>query len=265
MSSRPEGGAVLRLRLARDTAAELTDTIGLDFRPANYFGITGVNLVPGAGGAPLRDGARLTLTAHGDYTMQSLLSRVGELSGDVVTPELVSVIDRATRYADGLTPMLETLLLVTRSVAKTQTIPMSTLVRNVASVAVATPSTVDAVTNLADRVRHTGLAEVDEQFFNDRFLATIQLASTGLFGTVGNLLSSNVPNLLPATEVVRTLTAPLPGVFAGEQIGATLVELRSRFQKMFQGNGEQRALRVHIILENLPAVAAPLQAMGANG
>ena len=52
VSSRPEGGAVLRLRLARDTAAELTDTIGLDFRPANYFGITGVNLVPGAGGAP---------------------------------------------------------------------------------------------------------------------------------------------------------------------------------------------------------------------
>jgi hypothetical protein len=41
-----------------------------------------------------------------------------------------------------------------------------------------------------------------------------------------------------------------------------LAELRSRFEKMYAGTPEQRALRVRIVLDSLPGVAAPLGAMG---
>lgn len=264
VASRPDGGARLQLRLQPTPTRGLTDTVAIDFRPANYFGITGINLMPGpAGGQPLRDGAQLDVVPRGNYTMQAFLSRVGELTNGVVTPELVSVIDRATRYVDGLNPMLETLLLVTGTATLVQTVSAERLVRNLAGIGVAAPAFVDALTNLADRLTNSGL-DVDEQFFQDRFLATIQLASTGLFGTVGKLLSSNVRNMLPATELVQTLTRPVPGIAQADNISETLVELRTRFERMYEGSGDQRALQVHVVLDSLPGVAGPLQAMGAT-
>jgi len=42
-----------------------------------------------------------------------------------------------------------------------------------------------------------------------------------------------------------------------------LVELRTRFEKLYSGTPEQRALRVRIVLDDLPGVAAPLGVMGA--
>lgn len=262
VTNRPEGGTRLRLRLQPTRTRGLTDTLAIDYRPANYFGITGINLIPGTDGRPLRDGARLDLNPRGNYTMQDFLSRIGKLTNGVVTPELVSVIDRTTRYVDGLNPMLETMLLVAGGVTKVQTVEVAQLIRNVAGTSVAAPTFVDALTGLVDRLNHTGL-DVDEQFFQERFLATVKLASTGLFGTVGKLLSSNVRNLLPATQVVQTLTGPVPRIASGRNIGETLDELARRYELMYAGSGDQRALQVHLHLDSLPGVAAPMYAMGA--
>lgn len=262
VTSRPEGGARLRLRLQPKPTEGLTDTVAMDFRPSNYFGVTGVNLMQGpARGEPLRDGAQLDLVPRGNYTMQAFLSRVGELTDGVVTPELVSVIDRATRYVDGLNPFFETMLLVANSVTRVQSVDAGQLVRNIAGIGVAAPSFVDGLTGLADRMANNGI-DGDEAFFQNRFLATVQLASTGLFGSVGRLLSSHVSELLPATEVVRTLASPVPGIAQAENISETLVELRSRFERMYGGSPDQRALQVHIALDSLPGVAAPLAAVG---
>ncbi|MGE2724203.1 MlaD family protein [Mycolicibacterium pulveris] len=263
VSNRAQGGVRLHLALAPDPATALTDTLAIDFGPSNYFGVTGVNLIRGpAGGQPLRDGAHLDLVPRGNYTMQSFLSRVGELTNGVVTPELISVIDRATRYVHGVEPLLETLLLVASTVTTVQTVSAGQLIRNTAGIAVAAPAFADSVTDLAHRLNDNGI-DGDEQFFQDRFLATVQLASTGLFGTVGNLLSSHVRELLPATQVVRTLAAPVPGIARAEGVSETLVELRRRFELMYQGSPQQRALQVHITLDHLPGVAAPLNAIGA--
>jgi hypothetical protein len=139
--------------------------------------------------------------------------RVGELTDGVVTPELVSVIDRATRYVDGLNPFFETMLVVAESMTLVQTVSAGQLVRNIAGISVAAPSFVDGITDLADRLAHAG-RDGDEAVFQDRFLATVQLASTGLFGSVGKLL--HVSELLPATEVVRTLASLVPGIAQAE-------------------------------------------------
>lgn len=260
VDARPGGGAELRLRLQPEWAAGLTDRLGIDFRPANYFGITGVNLIPGpAGGTPLRDGMHLAVTPSGNNTMQTLLARVGELTGGVVTPQLVSVLDRATRYVDGLAPLAETMLLVADTVAAVQSVDAGQLVRNAAGITVATPVFADGVTTMLSRLQHGGLGpELDADFFENRFLATMNLASTGLFGTVGKLASSHADDLLPVTEIVRALTGPIPSIATAPDIAATLVELRTRFERMYEGSGEQRALRVQILLDRLPGVAAPL-------
>src|SRR5690625_1187364 len=261
LGARPGGGVRLRLHLQPDSTAGLTDRVELDFRPANYFGITGVNLVPGPpGGAPLHDGMRLSVLPRGNHTMQSLLDRLSEITDGVVTPQLVSVLDRAGGYVDGLAPLAETMLQVANTVAAVQTVAAGRLVRNLAGVTVAAPVFVDGATDLADRLAHTPLTDpaTTEEFFADRFLATVDLASTGLFGTVGRLASSHVEDLLPLTEVIRTLTAPIPSIARAPDIAATLPELRTRFQRMYEGSGEQRALRVRLVLDALPATAAPL-------
>ncbi|MBU9762572.1 Mammalian cell entry related domain protein [Mycobacterium sp. TNTM28] len=263
VANRTEGGVRLGLSLQPEPTAGMTDSLAVDFRPSNYFGVTGVNLMRGPdGGRPLADGMRIELLPRGNFTMQALLSRLSEITHGVVTPELVSVLDRATRYVDGLNPMLETVLLVADTIAKVQTVSTAQLVRNGAGIAVAAPSFVDGLTDLADHVDHGGL-DGDEQFFQDRFLATVQLASTGLFGAVGGLLSSHVNELLPVTEVVRTLTGPIPGIAQTQNISATLVELRTRFERMYGGSPDQRALQVRILLDSLPGVAAAVPAIGA--
>lgn len=259
---RPEGGVQLDLRVQPNPTAGLTDTVDVDFRPSNYFGVTGVNLMAGpSGGQPLRDGTQIAVLPRSNYTMQALLSRLSAITDGVVTPELVSVLDRATRYVDGMNPMLETVLLVADAIATVQTISTEHLVRNAAGVGVAAPSFVDGLTDLADRLDHAGL-DVDETFFQERFLATVQLASTGLFGAVGSLLSSHVNELLPATEILRTLTGPVPGIAPAQNISESLAELRTRFERMYAGSPEQRALQVRIVLDSLPGVAAPLAAVG---
>ncbi|WP_142277613.1 MlaD family protein, partial [Mycobacterium timonense] len=50
ISSLPGGHVRLNADLQSGPTAGLTDAMGIDFRPSNYFGVTGINLTPGEGG-----------------------------------------------------------------------------------------------------------------------------------------------------------------------------------------------------------------------
>jgi hypothetical protein len=183
---------------------------------------------------------------------------------------LVSVIDRSTRYVDGLNPLIETMLTVTKAVDNVQTVSTAQLMRNAAGLSVAFPGFVDAATDTGDRFDRAGLVEFDhtggevtEQFWKDHYLPTVELAAFGLFAAVGRLESSHVDDLLPAVEIVKILSDTVPGLVRPPDISQTLVELRQRFEKMYGGTPEQRAMQVHIVLDSLPGVAAPLGVMGA--
>ena len=93
VTSLPGGGVQLAADLQRGPTTGLTDTVGIDFRPANYFGVTGINLQPGDGGQPLANGSLIKTTPSGNFTLQALLSRLGELSHGVLTPHLIDVVE----------------------------------------------------------------------------------------------------------------------------------------------------------------------------
>ncbi|OBB27164.1 Mammalian cell entry related domain protein [Mycolicibacterium peregrinum] len=262
----------------------LTDAIQIDFRTANYFGVTGVNITPGDGGNALRDGASITTTPKGNYTLQTLLYRLGEITDGVVTPQLIKVIDRATRYTDGLTPLVETMVVVAEAVTKVQTVSTEQLLRHAAGVSVALPGLIQGISDAGWAINErSGFAiakvtaadsllghdqipvigqPLSEEYWNTRARPTFKVISGEFFGALGNLLSSHSTDLVPAVNIVKTLTDTVPGLLAPEDIGASLTELRSRFEKMYAGSPEQRALQVHIVLDNLPGVAAPIDAMG---
>jgi hypothetical protein len=284
VSSLPSGEVRLNAELESAPTAALTDTLGVDFRPANYFGVTGINLIPGEGGQPLRNGGQLTTVPRGNFTLQALLSRMGEITGGVVTPQLVDVINRATRYTDGLNPLIESMLTAADSVTKVQTVSTEQLMRNATGISVAFPSFVDAATaagygfnqgsgfvtfNVDGRPALPGQDLVavpgqphTEQFWQTRSKASLDLIANSFFGALGKLLSSHTSDLLPVVNLIQTLTDTVPGLVTPAGIGNTLVELRTRFEKLYGGSPEQRALQVHIVLDQIPGVQAPVDAMG---
>lgn len=269
VASRPGGGVRVHADLQSGAIAGLTDTLGIDFRPINYFGVTGINLIPGSEGRKLSDGMRIDAIPRGNFTLQTLLSHLGELTDGVVTPQLIRVIDRATRYTDALNPLIETMLIAAKAVTAVQTVSTEQLLTNTTGVSVVFPAFAGAATTLGNEFTNAGLVYFDhsgeflsEDFWINRYTATIELSSTGLFQAVGELETSHIDELIPAVGLVKLLTDVVPGLARPEGIADTLVELRTRLEKLYGGSPDQRALQVHVVLDNLPGVAAPLGSMG---
>jgi ABC-type transporter Mla subunit MlaD len=261
VSSLPGGGVRLAADLRHGPTAGLTDAMTIDFRPANYFGVTGINLTPGDGGRTLVNGSLITTTPSGNFTLQALLSRLGELSGGVLTPHLVDVLQRAADYTDGLDPLLETMLVVATSVANVQNVSTAQLMTNATGISVAFPGFVNATTDLGDHFVHASLDNVTEDFFQNTYKPTIDITSTGLFGAVGNLVSTHSTDLAPLTDMIKVLTDVAPGLVPSDAIADTAVELRTRLQKLFEGTPDRRAVNVKVVLDSLPGVAAPIEAV----
>ena len=139
VSSLSGGGVRLDADLEKAPVSGLTEALGIDFRPVNYFGVSGINLTPGSGGQPLRDGTRISTAPKGNSTLQALLSQLGQVSTGVLTPRLIEVIDRATRYTDALDPLIETAFIATNAVAQVQTVSTMQLLTNATGLSVVFP------------------------------------------------------------------------------------------------------------------------------
>lgn len=262
VSSLPGGGVRLDTQMQEKPVAGLTDTMEIDFRPANYFGVTGVNLIAGEGGSPLRDGTFIQTSPRGNFALQALLSRLGELSSGVLTPQLIQVVEKATRFTDGLDPLIETMLIAADAVAEAQTVSTAQLLANATGISVVFPSFVDQATRAGDHFSHGDLA--DEELFNTKVQPLMDEAKIGLFGTVGKLEYSHVEDLLPAVNSVQALTDVMPALIKPQGVANMLVDLRTRLEKLYGGTPEQRAIQVKIVLDSLPGVASASAAPGSG-
>jgi hypothetical protein len=300
VSSIPGSGVRLKTDFQRRYTRGLTDAMGIDYRPSNYFGVTGINVIPAQSGRPLESGMQISLMPKGNFSLQALLYRLGEVANGVLNQRMISVIERATRYADGLNPLLETVLMIGNSVATVQTVSTERLLRNTAGVSVAFPGFVDGAISAGNEYIHTDLTDLNpkrfdeikktwnaypvlgdelmkrmdatskflqkeknsEKFWSDIFIPVFDAARTDLFGRVGYLEGSHVNDLFPLLESIRGLADTVPKIVLPENFAYTVTELRTRLERMYAGSGEQRALQVRIVLDRLPGVAAPLGQMG---
>ncbi|MEB4211080.1 MlaD family protein [Mycobacterium sp. 94-17] len=270
----------------------LTDAVGIDFRPANYFGVTGINLLPADRGQMLRNHASINVTPTGNFTLQTLLYRLGELSHQVITPQLISVTDRATRYTDALNPLFETMILVSTTVTDIQTVPTEQLLRNTAAISVGLPGFLDAAISTGNHYLHNypgvgfdpvkdregdpylryytpqelkqyndathQLATDPDKFVFGRLRSYFYGARYDLFSKIGDLEKSHTYDLFPLLEEARVMADVVPQIVNPQDFGDKLRELRTRLERMYAGSGDQRALQVRIVLDQLPGVAAPL-------
>jgi hypothetical protein len=272
VSSLPGGGVRVDANLQKKPVRGLTDALQIDFRPANYFGVTGINLTGGSGGQALRDGMHINTVPTGNFTIQAMLTRLGQLSTGVITPQLISVIDRATRYTDALNPLIETVLIAANAVGKVQTVPTARLLANTTGLSVAFPSFLTATTDAGDAIAHTdtnwmhtGLGDLTDEEMHSFLIPTLEAVSNGIFASIGQLEGSHVADLLPLINGIRPMSDAVAPLLRPVGLGDMLVELRRRLEKLYAGTPEQRALQVRIVLDSLPGVAAPLGVMGVRG
>ncbi|ORA11431.1 MlaD family protein [Mycobacterium arosiense] len=297
VSSISGGGVRLKADLQKGPTQGLTDALTIDFRPSNYFGVTGINVTPAPSGGPLRDGMQLRITPKGNFSLQALLYRLGELSNGVLNQRLISVVQRGTQYVDAFTPLLETALIVGSSVAKVQTVSTERLLRNTTGVSVAFPGFVDALTGTGTSFLHSfmGTAPGDfdpekfkqnykywsvlddsvhkqydnlaklvqstvatDEYYDKEWIPLFDKARTAFLSVVGKLESSHMNDLFPAVESVRAVADAVPKVVSPDNFAYTLTEIRKRLENMYRGSGDERALQVRVILDRLPGVGTPL-------
>jgi len=284
------GGKVqLATQLRTQPTRGLTDAMNIDFRPINYFGVPGINIVPNSGGQALRDGSKLNLQPTGNFTLSELLNQLGEVSASSLTPQFISVIDRVTRYTDALNPTIETAVTVTRAVNAVQTVPTEQLLENLSTSIAAFPVFTNTVIEAGTRVvrydyyptkvhpdqgpaseiaplqrpymenaKTPNIGDLSPKYFHDHWKVTLDLIQNGLFAAVGKLVGSHVDDLIPLIAGIKAITDTGPVLLRPEDVAQKLAELRDRFQKLYQGNGDQRAVNVRILLDSLPGVAAPI-------
>lgn len=264
VTSLPGGGVRLAADLQRQATEGLTDALVIDFRPANYFGVTGINLEPGEGGEALHSGSLIEAARPANFTLQALLSRLGDISHGVLTPRMIDVIERGTNYVDSLNPLLETMLVVFNSLANVQTVSTEQLLRNTTGISVALPGFTNAAVDLGDHYVNAAMEDVSEDFFQHVWVASLDLVSGSFFGAVGKLLGSHSADLAPVTDLVKVLTDVAPGLVPSDAIADTARELRLRLERLFAGPPDRRAINVRVVLDNLPGIAAPIDAVGGT-
>lgn len=267
--SRPNGGVRVDVDLKKSAVAGMTNAMTVDFRPINYFGTPGINIAAGAGGEPLRSGTVITTVPKGNHTLQALLARLGAVSQGALTPQLVQAIERATRYTDGLTPLIETLFTAANAVAEVQTVSTARLLTNTAGLSVAFPSFVDSLMDVGwnylhvdQNFIHTSHSDLTREQWQNLYVAAVEQASNDLFAAIGRVELSHIPDLKPVIELVKSVTDVVPPFIRPEGFGEMLTDLRTRFEKMYEGTPDRRAMRIKLILDDFPGVQAPVNAIG---
>lgn len=111
----------MTVTLAVDDASVdlLDDQFRIDFRPENYFGITGVNLIPGEKAGRFGQAGYMRRTAE-DYTMSTMIESGSLVIDGTLTSEVIAGLDEVMRYADGLAPLIRSGMILADRVAKTQ-------------------------------------------------------------------------------------------------------------------------------------------------
>jgi hypothetical protein len=287
VANTPGGGVQLDTELQKEPTQGLTDAMDMDFRPINYFGVPGINVIPKPGGQALRDGTDINLVPTGNFTLSELLNQLGNVSEASLTPQLISVIDRVTRYTDGLNPLFETAVTTSRAVQAVQTVPTEELLTKLSTAVATFPEFSDQAVIFPTRVIKfdyypgqvrgpaaasspklqqpymvdrtvPSMGDISDEFFKTHWITTLDVIQNGLFAAIGKLVSSHVDDLFPLISGLKAITDTGPVLLRPEDVAEKLAELRSRFEKLYAGNGDQHAISVRILLDSLPGVAAPL-------
>ncbi|MFQ6397365.1 MlaD family protein [Nocardia sp. KC 131] len=254
----------ITLGLRRGQLAGLTDDIGMDFTPSNLFGVSEIALQRGTGGRPLGPNSVIDLTGPNagrarDATIATLLDQAGSFTTDVLTPELGSVLRRISAGTTAFTPLIETIIAITRAIADTQQLPSSFLIGQYGSTLAGLPSTVDGVLRMLGMAYNAEYLRSPEHL--QKFNASTKMienelipAVVTLLGTSEQYLAGTVNSLVPVLgALARTVPAPDR---SSQELGLLLERIRRAMPDTPNGP----VLKLNLDLSGVPGLAVPLNA-----
>ncbi|WP_405136277.1 MlaD family protein [Nocardia sp. NBC_01388] len=258
INAEPAGYQRVALNLRGNELFGLTDALHVDYAPGNLFGISEIELLPGQGGAALADHTVVDLTGDQanrvvDATISSLLRSIGQLTQDVLTPQLASVLAMVARESHAFTPLIQAIVVSVRAVADTQKLPTSYLLTQLGDSLAGLPSTVNGLVELLYGA-YTN-TDLRSDAAHKEFDATIAMVKdnlvpgiTTVLGTGGANFTQHAAALVPILDAI-TQTVPAP-----TRTGADLGELLDRLDRSFRPTPGGPTLAVDLRL--VPVLAA---------
>ncbi|WP_067680030.1 Mce family protein [Nocardia miyunensis] len=262
------GTVRMSLQLRSGISARLTDDFDLDFRPQNYFGISAVDLIAHPEGNRLVSGSTLDKTPAGDFTMSTMLEKGSVAVDGTLTQSMVTTLNKVVRYTDGLTPLIQSGIILADRVAATQQTMPTELMRRADDILAVLPAfgdqAVDALYNVYNSSynrRPDGSVGVDDAFM-DKTDEGLGLAANSLFGKAGHLLASHGSQLTPVTQLVQAMGDAMPHMLGGGKAPDKLMTLIDRYNAAFRGSNGHKTLSLRIVVDDLPMFATPLALTG---
>ncbi|MFE3262299.1 MlaD family protein [Nocardia sp. NPDC059091] len=259
----------LTLSLDRSQLFGLTTGLKVDYVPGNLFGVSALELHPDPSGEALVDGSTVDLTGRNssrvrDATLSSLLSSTGDLTAQVLTPQLSQLLSTLARDFDGFTPLLEAIGSTARSYAETRQIAPSQLFQSFGGTLAGIPPMLTGALTLLYASYDNGYLREDahiQKFAQMWPNVQNQLlpAVTALFGTAQPYFSG----LLPIVTVVLDRISGSVGDPVGSN--SQLHDLLDRLDAAFRDSPDGPVLQTRVTLDLVPGLASPLAAVvGTN-
>ncbi|MCF8571341.1 MlaD family protein [Gordonia sp. HY002] len=258
------------IALDEAAAATLTDTFDVDFRPANYFGTTAVNLIAKPGGGSISDGETIARDSAPDFTMSTMLEHGSIVVDGSLTRDVISSLNKVTKYASGLSPLIETMIVVSDNVSRTQKQLPSTLLGKLNDITAVFPNAnvealgaLDAITNAQFNRMPDGSRGADKAY-HDLMNRSLTVASDGLFGAIGTLLASHATELTPVVTSIKYLADEVPGVMGDASNMTKLQKAVEGLERSFKGPKGKQTLQLRILLDSVPGLSQTMTAMGVK-
>lgn len=258
-----DGREDLTLVLRRDDLFGLTDHIRVEFAPDNLFGITALQLVPGAGGTELTDGVTVDLGGDAasrvtDATLSALLRSTGELTDEVLTTKLAELLRTVSGDLRAFTPLLQAVGATVRAYAETRQLPASDLVAAFGSVLAGMPPMLTGAVNVINAAYVNEYMRSPENLtrfadFFDNLQYQLLPMVTQTMGTANTYFGGLMPMATTILNEVATTVGP-PGRSA-----ELLTLLLDRLGAAFVDTPAGPVLRVSAELDVVPGLAGPLQ------
>lgn len=251
--------AELRLQLDTRSVHGLTDSFDFDFRPANAWGLSALNLVPGEAGNPLLDGARIEREPTINATLSQLMSGQMTFVNNVLTEKLARLIRNSSEYTMALVPFIESGLVLANLVAETQRDTSAALLRNFNSLTTPIPGVIDTMLTSVYNFRHQKGGELLTADMTPVH-ETLAVIAPDAVRMLVEIAGDHKTELTPATEVARSLLDGFATIAQRSRGSLRLDKLLAGLQSGYFGAADDTS-QFRLVLEPLPAIESAMPAL----
>lgn len=255
----------LTLRLDKSRLAGITDALSLDYAPGNLFGISEIELRPGQGGTPLTEARVLDLTADNgartrDATLSTLLRSLGRLTNDVLTPQLISVLQQISHDTEAFAPLFHAVVAIVESIADTQRLPSSYLLEQYGNTLAWLPPTVRGLLDVLNGAFSNAYLEQNGKI--DKFDANVNMIKDDLLGALVRVLDAGDAHYSGITAALTPILTALAGTLSDPaRTSADLTLLLRRLRAAMPDTPDGPVVNVAVDLRGVPGLAVPLSAL----